>query len=675
MRRDRKHISPQVLVLDAVVIQLFVIIVLVVLIFFDNLNKSNKDRETSTEVGLLLNHDTPVLAQTEVISSANNSSTILVTSATDVIPHEERSDESTIEISTPTWIPTLIMATRITNPPSDSMPTPISNLENNGFPREVGEAELTELLSTLTLEQKIGQLQMTGMPGASLDLMTRNRIVEMGIGGIVFLEHNSTSPEQTRALTSDLQMSSIENGPGLPLFIGWNHEGGRVVRRGAGTTRFPSNMAVNSANDLNVAYLIGQANGKEMVSLGVNMNFAPVLDLNTEMGNPVIGLRSYGEDPVEVATIGQQFIRGLQDAGVIAVANHFPGHGGVDVDSHLALPLLDRSLDQLWQQDLLPFQTAVDMNVGAVMVAHLSNPALDYAGLPSSLSSNVISDLLRGQLGFEGVVMTDSLGMRAVTDYFSLGEAAVQALLAGNFLLLSIESQYYPELIHDALVRSVQNGRISEQKIDESVRRIIGLKLAYVLPNRPEVPLLEDQDTNRALAEEIGIASVQIIRDETGWLPFPLFPRRIVVISPSELNARSISGNQLSLLGEKLVEHGIEVIELFYNHKSPVDITSVQTQAGLLAAGVDGYVVVMWDAILRNIHNQEKAQEDLVGTMLSSGKPVVVAFGSLPYDSHRVPGAPTQVALYGDTDGQIEGLVQLILNGQTMKRNDLDSLP
>jgi beta-N-acetylhexosaminidase len=631
--------------------------------------------EPSTEGDLSLESSSVVISVTQIFTPATHSSTTEFPTISDSTAAEDKMVAASNPVSTPTLHPAIVTKTTITGEAEELIPPHFSNGENRGFPREVNKAEVTNVLSKLTLEQKIGQLQMVGMPGAALDQLTRRRIVEMGVGGIVFLEHNVPSPEQTLALTSELQDSAIEQGPGLPLFIGWNHEGGRVVRRGAGVTRFPSNMAINETNDPNVSYLVGQAIGKEMLSLGVKMNFAPVLDLNTEMANPVIGLRSYGDDPGEAAILGREFIRGLQDAGVIAVAKHFPGHGGVDVDSHLALPLLDRSLDQLWQQDLLPFQTAVDTNVAAVMVAHLNIPALDNMGLPSSLSPTVINDLLRDQLGYDGVIMTDSLGMRAVTDYFSPGEAAVQALLAGNDLLLSTESQTYPELIHDALVRAVQNGRISEGRIDESVRRIIELKLAYDIASPAQVPLLADQADHRALAEEIGIASVQVLRDEAGWLPLPLNDRRIVVISPSELNAGSISGNQLSLLGEKLVEHGVEVIELFYDYKSPVDIASVQTQAGSLAASVDGYVVVMWDAILRNTHFQETAQEDMVSTMVSTGKPVVVVFGSLPYDSHLVPNTLTQVALYGDTDGQIEGLVQLIINGQTMKSNDFDSVP
>jgi beta-N-acetylhexosaminidase len=602
---------------------------------------------------------TPIPILTPTLHPALSTATPIVPTATPL----SASPTATLIVPTATSLsasPTATLIVPTMTPPSFS---PTDTVLDDRFPRLVDETEVMAILSGLSLEQKVAQLQMIGLSGPTMDNLTRQRVTEMGVGGIIFLERNATSPEQTLALTRELQRAALELGPGLPLFIGWNHEGGNVIRRGAGLTAFPSNMALGATEQTGFAYAIGQAVGEEMRSLGVNVNFAPVLDVNTEVANPVIGLRSYGDEPISASLLGQQYLLGQQAVGVIAVAKHFPGHGGVNVDSHLALPTLNRSLEQIWQIDLPPFQKAVETNVAAVMVAHLRIPTLDNSGRPSSLSPDIVTGLLRNQLNFDGVVMTDALGMQAITDHYAPGEAAVLAILAGNDLLLSTDNQNYPEVIHNALLTAVRSGRVSEQRIDESVRRLIRLKLAYDLATPPNEPLLPNQADHQLLADETGMNAVQVLRDDAGWLPLPLSSKQVVVISPTKLNAGTVTGNQLSLIGELLNNRGISVTELFYNHESPADIAVIQNSAASLAPGVDGYVVVMWDAILRYAQFQQTAQETLVNTLLATGKPVVVVFGQLPYDSLRVPNAPTQIALFGDTHGQIEGLLDLLLQG------------
>lgn len=525
-------------------------------------------------------------------------------------------------------------------------------------PATPSDSEIDAILDRMTLEQKIGQMLMIGMPGPTLDNVTRQRIIYLGVGGIIFLESNTTSPIQVRDLTAALQSLALEQTPGVPLFIAWNHEGGAVVRRNAGLTQFPSSMAVGATGQPENAYQVGLAMAEEMRSLGVNMNFAPVLDVNTEPANPVIGLRSFGDDPAKVAAFGQRFIQGLQAGGVIAVAKHFPGHGGVDVDSHVALPTLNSDSQSLEQTELPPFKMAIETDVEGVMVAHMRIPALDPNGRPSSLSPEIVNGLLREEMGYDGVIMTDALGMGAIINHYSIEEAAVQAVLTGNDLLLTVEINDYPERIHRALLTAVQSGYISETQIDDSVRRLLRLKLSSPMTTLPDSPLLPKQTSYQELAEEIGRTAVKLLADERGWLPL-IAPAHVVLISPDRLNPGTVIGDQKSALNEKLGERGLNVTELFYNFQSPANISTVQNLAQ--AQTTDVYIVVTWDAILRFAHNGETAQENLVNALLATGKPVVVVFGQLPYDEVRVPNVPLKIAMYGDTNGQIEGVVNLLL--------------
>jgi beta-N-acetylhexosaminidase len=420
-------------------------------------------------------------------------------------------------------------------------------------------------------------------------------------------------------------------------------------------------MALGVVNDPEALYAVGQAVGKEMLSLGVNMNFAPVLDVNNNPANPVINLRSYSNSPDIVTALGQQFILGQQSVGVIAVAKHFPGHGGVAVDSHYALPQLDVPLESLRQIELHPFDVAIRSGVRAIMVGHIQVSALDPVGWPATLSPSIITGLLRGELAFPGVIMTDDMGMGAIINDHSLEMATVQAVLAGNDLLLSVETENYPEIMQSALLNAVANGQISETRIDESVRRLIRLKLAFSLSALPPTPILPNRQSHQQLAQQLGVKAVHVKQDLKKWLPFESQLKHLLLVSPSLFNPGSVIGDNKSLLNEELQKCGITVSELFYQPDLPRDIVQVQSRALTLAPTVDAVVVVTWDASLRYDQYGETAQENLVNELLDISLPVVVVFGRSPYDENRLANVPTSIVTYGDTSGQIVGTVSLLL--------------
>lgn len=523
------------------------------------------------------------------------------------------------------------------------------------------DAQVEATLAQMTLAQKIAQMLMVGVPGTAVNDTSYYRVATQGVGGIIFLPGNITTPEQVTAFTTALQQTARQGGSGIPLFIGWNHEGGRIVRRNAGLTQFPSNMALGAADQPDIVQAIGEAVGQEMLSLGVNMNFAPVLDVNTEPTNPVIGLRAYGDTPYVVASLGRAYITGQQAAGVVAVAKHFPGHGGVAVDSHLDLPQFAQTLEGLWDTDLLPFQEALSADVGAIMVAHLKMPNVDPAGLPSSLSPVLVHDLLRTEMGYDGVVMTDDMGMGAIAKHYSLAEASVLAVLAGNDLLLAVEPYSYPDVMMEALLTAVSTNQLTEARIDESVRRILRLKYRFALGQIGDEPLLPNQTAHQELSYTAGVQAARILQDSANWLPLSLPNNQLLLISPIPINSGSVVGDGQSSLSEALQAKGVAVQEIFYDDKVPQDVVQVSQTAVSLMPSVDAAVVVLWDANLRYAQWGDVSQEQMVQTLLNTGKPVIVVFGQLPYDGLRIPNAPAQVAAYGDTVGQLWGVANLLV--------------
>lgn len=377
----------------------------------------------------------------------------------------------------------LLLSCSSANPPASPKPQEPSS-DNGQQPPSPSETvdPILEQLEQMNLEDKLGQLMIVGLEGTSMQEDAREMVESHRIGGFILYKNNITSVSQTVKLLNELK-SANQSHP-APLWLSVDQEGGKVSRMPQELISLPSARKVAAEKNLDYAYAVGEALGTEVASLGFNMNFAPVLDIDSNPNNPVIGDRAYGRTPESVIDTGIAVMKGLQSKDVAAVVKHFPGHGDTSVDSHLDLPVVDKSLDELEAFELLPFIEAVQQQADAVMVAHLLIPALDEQ-VPASLSHAAITGLLRDKLGYDGVVMTDDMTMGGILKHYKIGEAAVQSILAGGDIVLVGHDRQLQLQVLQALQDSVQSGLLSEERIDESVYRILKLKARYSLQDKP----------------------------------------------------------------------------------------------------------------------------------------------------------------------------------------------
>jgi beta-N-acetylhexosaminidase len=345
------------------------------------------------------------------------------------------------------------------------------------------ESRLDALIEGLSVEEKVGQLFMPVLYGPRADSDRKENRAQFGPatpekiveryrpGGVILFPWagNISGVAQLVGLINGVQEAS----PGIPLLIGTDQENGLVSRLGRLVTKLPGAKTIGDTGDPGEARAAARVTGEEMRALGFNLDFAPVADVNVNPKNPIIGPRAYGSDPGKVAKMVGAAIDGFHDAGVASTAKHFPGHGDTSVDSHTGLPVIQHSPSQWEKVDAPPFRAAIAHGVDAIMSAHLEMPKLDGSGDPATLSKPILTGLLREKLGFDGVVVTDSLQMQGVREKYGDGEVAVRAILAGADILLMP-----PDFAkaYEAVLAAAESGRIPAERLDQSVRRILRLK-------------------------------------------------------------------------------------------------------------------------------------------------------------------------------------------------------
>lgn len=356
------------------------------------------------------------------------------------------------------------------------------------------------------LRRRLGQLVVAGFASRTVPVELRSLAREFDLGGIILFSRNVEAPLQVAELAGEVRELPTE----LPPWVSIDQEGGRVQRLGAPCTEWPPAASLGRGGDPDLARRFGRALARELRSLGITLDYAPVLDVHTNPANPVIGDRSPAEDPSQVATLGAEVIRALQGGGVAACGKHFPGHGDTDLDSHVALPVVEHERRRLDEVELRPFRAAIEAEVAALMTAHVVYPALDESA-PATLSHAVITELLRRELGFSGWIVTDDLTMGAITASHDVAAAAVAALRAGcDTVLLCDPDPEGHAVVIEHLIRAVEDESLPARRVEDALRRQRRVKERFLVGDddwRPPPPRVLDAvlgcDEHQAVADEM----------------------------------------------------------------------------------------------------------------------------------------------------------------------------
>jgi beta-N-acetylhexosaminidase len=528
----------------------------------------------------------------------------------------------------------------------------------------------------MTLEEQIGQVLVAGFPGPTPSPEIINLIQRHHVGNIILFSRNVQNAQQLRRLTSELQHIAKEAGHRHPLLIGIDQENGSVRRLGSDATIFPGNMALGAIGSEQMAYKVASAAGHELLELGVNLNFAPVVDVNNNPANPVIGNRSFGEDPQQVARLGSAAVKGWQDAGIIACLKHFPGHGDTAVDSHLALPILPYALQRLEEVELVPFQSGIAAGAAMIMSAHISFPAITHDEvLPATLSPAILRGLLRDRLGFQGVIISDCLEMKAISEGVGIARGSVLALLAGIDLVLISHLAERQRAGIDAIKAALDSGELPHELLQQAVERIIQLKQRYLSWEK----VGDDQTASQAhlqwvgnaahqqLSEQAYTLSTTLVRNQQGLIPLQLRPeQRIAIVYPVKQAWTEVADRKLAI--EDLVQQVQQRHASVSVHPFKVQSDDVQD----LLNQIQGADIVLAITVNANLDPQQTA---LMQALVQSGQPVIGLAVHNPYDLIAFPQLGTYLATYEYTPPALTAAVRVIFGESEAQGHLPVSLP
>ncbi|GAA0368469.1 beta-N-acetylhexosaminidase [Bacillus horti] len=519
--------------------------------------------------------------------------------------------------------------------------------------------------ANVTLRQKIGQLMVFGFAGTAPSKEILSLIREQHVGGIILFGRNVGTPEEVLSLTTALQKEAKESNHKLPLLICTDQENGVVRRMGEGTTVFPGAMLLGATQKTENAFAVGQATGKELKAVGINWNLAPTVDVNNNAENPVIGVRSFGEDAQQVAEFSQAWLQGLQQAGVMSTLKHFPGHGDTSVDSHLDLPVIEHDMTRLRQIELLPFQKGIEAGADVVMSSHIYFPALEKRkGVPATLSRSVMTGLLREELQFNGVVTTDCLEMNAIAHTIGTAQGAVEALKAGVDLIMISHTHSLQQDALQAILAAVEQGELEEARIHEAYDRVQRLKGKYLSWTELDVgnvtqhvPAVVGCEEHLQLAKDIYRQGITIIdtksNREIGSLDNnqPILPlsmdkeHRVLVLYPQNSYLMQVEDKRYSsyALGQVVQEIlPSAMVNEFINPPDQGEISRVLEMVQQLHKNKELDTIIIGSLSAA----QSKEQQELINKLAETELPVVVIAMRSPYDLAYLSSISTYVATY-----------------------------
>lgn len=519
-------------------------------------------------------------------------------------------------------------------------------------------------LKAMSLQEKVGQLFTVYAYGRTVDTtdpadVAQNQethgvdnaaelIAAYHVGGIIYFTwaNNVANPAQITGLSNGLQAASTQDG-GEPLLIATDQEHGLVVRITAPATQLPGAMALGATHDTDTAYEAAVISGTELRAMGLNVNFAPDADVNVNPANPVIGVRSFGSDAEHVAGFAAAQVAGYQARGdLAATVKHFPGHGDTEDDSHTDLPQIDHTHEEWQEIDAPPFRAAIDAGVGAIMSAHIQFPALDPTLTPATLSRPILTGLLREELGYDGVIVTDSLAMEGVREGYGDDRIPVLALLAGiDMLLMPVDL----DLAYNAVLNAVANGELTEARIDQSVTRILRLKHRLGLY---EDPYADPDEVAQVVGIPAHLAAAQAISDRTttlvhndGTLPIPHDGGSLLVTGWGETTT--------NVLAAEFTRRGFTPTRVV----TGIAPTQTQINAAVAAANGKSFVLVSTNGVADN-----PSQVALVRALAATGVPVVALGVRNPYDIAYFPeDVNAYLATYSYAMDGLESAVAVVL--------------
>lgn len=498
-------------------------------------------------------------------------------------------------------------------------------------------------LNSLTLEEKCGQMIMPKAAIVDKKNSEYKKLLKLvkdyKIGGFIYLKGDL---EKQIDLTNDLQKAAE-----IPLLFSADYERGLGMRL-EGTIEFPYNMGIGAANNSLLTFKMGKAVAEEARAIGVHINFAPLLDINTDYRNPIIDIRAYSANPHIVAQQSLSYLSGLKHGELANTAKHFPGHGATDIDSHRKLPVINRSQSEMEENELIPFRHAINYGVNAVMTGHLEVPAYEpESNLPATLSKKITTDLLKNKLDFRGLVITDAMNMRAITDNYSHQEAAKLAVQAGNDIIL------FPKNVKESLegiVNAIKDGEIPETRIDESVRKILALKKILKLDKNKLVDKEKALGTiakndHKRLAKKLAQKSITLIKDEQKLIPVnPADYKKIVCIG---INDNRPKGTPVFIKDLKKEIKKLKKYELHSRNKQR------SFNRALNAAKKADLIILplyIYSFSLNKKPEHLKKLNIFLNKLLDLKKPtIIISFGT-PYLIVDLPGIQTYICAYGQTD-------------------------
>lgn len=538
-------------------------------------------------------------------------------------------------------------------------------------------ANIKQMVADLSLEEKIGQLLLvdfrkweTADASEVSDLEEMNDEVaaivgDYHLGNIILFGENLKDTKKATELVYAMQGAAISSG-NLPLLIGADQEGGSVTRLGQGTC-MPGNMAIGATGNPEYAYENGGVIGAELAAIGINCDFAPDADVNDNPDNPIINLRSFGDDPEKVAAMVSRMSDGLKSTGVIACVKHFPGHGNTSTDTHTGLAIVEKTREEWEACEKIPFAEAVDNGIGMVMTAHIQYPELDDTQvnskldgepvyLPATLSHKIITGVLREEIGYDGVVVTDALDMQAISDHFGESEAIIMALNAGADLMCNPTTMREEKdckkltAIYAAIENAVENGTLSIERIDEAAGRVLLLKQKYGILDTAqyETPVKErvsqalsivGSKTHREMERTIAREAVQLV-SAGSYTPFqPKKEDTVLVLMPYESELYSIEYAINRLRAEGLLgEFHIEFVSYTKNPEPDAAAQEKIKKADYIILGSEMYASTKNEAS-HWMNTAPQSAADLIAAVGKQSVTAVLSMG-LPYGTDRYAGFP-----------------------------------